>query len=137
MALSAAEYKTLIVLAVGDDTAGTLAANIDLLWESHDTVASIPLVASLTKRDAIDLMLGRARTQVSFRTSSGSSVSLSDLFDHLLKLRAAVEAEIAQAQASATGAAAIGTLTQTAPIMRDTTGQVDPNGRRTRGDPLR
>lgn len=137
MPLTEADYKALIILQVGDNTAGVLAANIDLLWTSHDDVSDPALVASLTKRDAIDLMLGQVRTNVDFRTSSGSAVSLSDLFDHLLKMRQAVELEIAAAQASLGGGGALAPLTTTAPIERDSAGGPDPNSRVYRGDPLR
>ncbi len=136
MPLTEAEYKSLILVAVGDDAAGTLAANIDLLWNSHDTVADLPLVAALTRRDAIDLILGRVRQQVDFRTSSGSEVNLSDLFDHLLKMRAAVDEQISLAQATLGGGGALDGLTTTAPII-PATGEIDPNARVYRGDPLR
>lgn len=132
-----AEYKQLIILQVGDDAAGTLASNIDLLWSSHSDVANSALVALLTKRDAIDVMLAKVRTNVSFKALNGASVSASDMFDHLFQMRELVDAQIAQAQSGQDGAIAIGDLVQTAPIMPDSARGANPNARQYRGDPLR
>jgi len=137
MTLTEAELKSLILLQVGDDSAGTLAAAIDLLWSSHADVANIALVALLTKRDAIDVMLARVRNQVSFKALDGASVSASDMFDHLFKMRELTEAQIEAAQAGQDGSVAIGELTTTAPIGRDSPRGIDPNARGYRGDPLR
>lgn len=137
MPLTADQIKSLIITSVGDDAAGTLADNIDLLWEGHDDTANLSLRGLLTKLDAIDMMLGRVRQQVSFRTSSGSSVDLDQLFQHLRDIRSATAASITQVQSGIGGGIAIGVLTHTAPIMRDRAGQPDPNDRTIRGDPLR
>lgn len=137
MALTPDQYKALIILQVGDNAAGLLAAQIDLLWESHDTIADDGLRALYTKIGAIDLMLGEARKYASFKALDGSSVSASDLFKHLMEMREAVEAQIAQAAAGLGGGGALGELTTTAPIMPDDGRQSDPNARRYRGDPLR
>lgn len=136
MPLTEAQQKELIVLAVGDDTAGTLAATVDLLWLSHDDTADMGLRALLTKLDAIDLMLGRVRSSVDFRTSSGSAVSADQLTKHLREMRVETEAAITQAQAGLGGGLAIGTLTKTAPVT-PASGQPDPNARAHRGDPLK
>lgn len=133
-----AEYKQLILDELGDSTSGALAANIDLLWSRFESTSDLDVRYLLTKRAAIDLLLGQVRAQVSFRTSSGSSVDLDQLFQHLLALREQVGTEIGLSSSGGVGAgAAIGELTQTAPIMRDRAGQPDPNSRRIRGDPLR
>lgn len=136
MALTAEQIRGLILVEVGDDAAGTLAANLDLLWERHDGVADLTLRGLLTRRDAIALLLGRARQQVDVRTAAGSAVSLSQVFAHLTAMLAATESAIAQIQSGAGGGVAIGPLTATAPI-RPATGQVDPNRRGLRGDPLK
>jgi len=136
MPLTDDQLKALIVLQVGDDAAGTLAANIDLLWTAHDDVDDQALHGLLTKRDAIDTMLGRVRQQVSFKALDGASVNLSDLSKHLLAMRETLDGQIESAQAGVS-AGAIGLLTQTAPIMRDNASQADPNSRALRGDPLR
>lgn len=137
MSLTEQQHQDQIVLTVGDDAAGTLASNIALLWAARAPIANLDLRALRVTVDAIDIMLGRVRSQVDFRAPDGSSVSLSDLFDHLITMREAALTELAQAQAGAGGGVAIGTLTQTAPIMRDRAAQPDPNSRRLRGDPLR
>lgn len=135
MALTEQQQKDLIVLRVGDDTAGTLVSNIDLLWSARDTIADPAARALQVTIDAIDLLLGQVRKQVTFRGPDGSGVSLSDLFDHLTAMRAQYVTLLASAAPD--GGVSIGTLTQTSPILRDRAGQPDPNSRRLRGDPLR
>jgi hypothetical protein len=137
MALTEAELKSLIVLQVGDDAAGTLAASIDLLWSSHADTSAIGLVALLTKRDAIDVMLAKVRNQVSFKALNGASVSASDMFDHLWKMRELIDAQIEAAQSGADGAFAIGELITVAPLGADSARGANPNARQYRGDPLR
>lgn len=132
-----ADYKALIILQIGDDASGTLAANIDLLWDTHADIANPALVALLTKRDAINVMLARVRNQVNFQALDGARVAASDMFSHLLAMRKALEEQIAQAMAGQDGSVAIGQLTTTAPIERDMSNQPDPNNRIYRGDPLR
>lgn len=136
MALTAEQHQQRIVLQVGDDAAMTLASSIDLLWAAHDSVADLALRALLTKRDAIGVMLGRVRGQVTFRAPDGSAVNLSDLTTQLRAMLAETEALIETAQSGASGTAAIGDLTATAPIM-PASGEMDPNDRAYRGDPLR
>jgi len=135
MSLTEQQYQDLIVLRVGDDASGTLASTISLLWSARDTIADLNTRALQVTIDAIDLMLGQVRRQVTFRGPDGSSVNLSDLFDHLTQMRAQTVGQLASAAPD--GGVAIGTLTQTAPILRDRAGQADPNSRRLRGDPLR
>ena len=137
MALTEAQYKQQIILLVGDDSVGTLAGAIDLLWSSHADVSNIGLVSLLTKRDAIDVMLAKVRNMVSFKALDGASVSASDMFDHLFKMRQMTDAQIEQAQSGQDGSVAIGELTTTAPIGRDSARGIDPNARSLRGDPLR
>lgn len=135
MTLSDDQYKDLIVLQVGDNADGLLAANIDLLWEGNGDQADAATQALYTKRSAIDLMLGDVRQKVDFRDPAGISANLSDLFDHLMRMRADVVAQIALAASSGNGAGAVGTITKTAPVEPDI-GQLDPSARRYRGDPL-
>ena len=79
MPLSAAQYQNLIVLQVGDDAAGTLAANIGTLWLKNDDRTDDYARYLYSKRDAIDVMLGRVRAQVDFKALDGASVNLTDL----------------------------------------------------------
>lgn len=131
------QYRDLILDELGDTTSGALAANIDLLWERFDSVVDLDLHYLYAKRAAIDLLLGQVRAQVDFKTSSGSSVDLDQLFQHLLALRESLELELVASSAGGVGAgAAIGELTATAPIM-PASGQRDPNRRSLRGDPLK
>ncbi len=137
MPLTQEQYSTLIVLEVGDTATGAIATNIDLLWTRWDTIADLDLRALFVRRDAIDIAIADVRKQISFKALDGASVDLSDLLEHLLKMREAVEAEIGQAGASAGGGIVVGGLVTTAPIMPDNPFQNDPNDRQYRGDPLR
>ena len=137
MPLNQGNYTTLIILSVGDNAAGTLAANIDLLWAAHEDVTDLALRALFVKLDAIDLMLGDVRRQVDTSGLDGASVKLDQLSKHLLDMRTQTELAIGQAMAGAGGGIAVGALTRSAPIMRDSASQPDPNSRIYRGDPLK
>lgn len=94
MALTSAQYKTLILTELMDTSGGLLAANIDLLWSKNDIATTIANQYLLTKRDAIYLLLGAVRQQVNFQALDGASVDLSDLFKHLMALLSIVQAQI-------------------------------------------
>lgn len=134
MPLTPSQYQALIIVEVGDDAAGTLAANMTVLWTGNDTAASDYQHYLLTKRSAIDLLLGGARFQVDFTALDTSSVKLDQLWQHLMDMRELVEGQLAGLGNSA--GMALGEIIQTAPIMPDRPGQRDPNSRRLRGDPL-
>lgn len=135
--MTEAEWIALIIAALGGDTeGGLLAAELPAYWETvRADIADLNVRALFVKIDAIDLLLGQAARQVTFRTSSGSSVNLSDLFDHFLRLRGFFSAQLAAAAPG--GGVAIGTLTKTAPLMPPTSGEPDPNAQRYRGDTRR
>ncbi len=137
MPLTEEQYIALIIAAIGGDTeGGLLAAQLPTYWEEiRSNIDDLNARALFVKMDAIDLLLGQVARSVTFRTSSGSSVNLSDLFDHFRQLRADLLTQITSALPGAGGA--VGELTTTAPIMRDNAGQPDPNARVYRGDPLR
>lgn len=139
MTLSAAQYKSKIILEVGDNDAGLLAANIDMLWAAHDSIADDWLHFLSSKRDAISVMLADVRKQVDFTDPADISAKLDQLFKHLQSMYEDTVAALAQATdlaaAATNGAGAIGTITKTAPIQ-PAPGQADPSARRYRGDPL-
>lgn len=132
------EWISLIITSIGGDTADLLlATNLPIFWDVHESITSDAARAAAVKVDGIRLLIGQSWRQVSFKALDGASVSLSDMFDHLLKLLEVAQQELAQAMTSASGSGmAIGTLTKTAPVVVST-GQTDPNDRRYRGDPLR
>lgn len=130
------QWIELIITEIGGDTADALLANtLPTYWAIHSDAPSDASRALLVKIDGIRLLLGQAARQVDFRTSSGSSVSLSDLFDHFRLLLSLAESQVAAASSAAGGGIAVGQLTTTAPIMPER-GQLSPNARRYRGDPL-
>src|SRR3569832_2102064 len=91
MPLSEQAAIDLIIASLGGDTEdGLLAATLPTLWELRATITSVPQRILWTKIDAIDVLLGQAARSVTFRTSSGSSVNLSDLFAHFKELRAII-----------------------------------------------
>jgi len=131
------QYITLIIASIGGDTVdGLLATNLPIFWSLHSSSSDASRAIEV-KIDGIRLLLGQAWRKVSFKALDGASVSLSDMFDHLLKLLELAQAELATAQLGADGSVAIGELTTTAPIGRDSPRGIDPNSRALRGDPLR
>lgn len=135
------EWISLVIAQLGGDTADTLLATwLPVYWDAHSGAPSDAARAAMVKVDGINLLLGNAWRGVDFKALDGSSVSLSDMFEHLTELLGIAQAQAAAAIGGGTsatgGAVAIGSLTTTAPIMADT-GGIDPNARRYRGDPLR
>ena len=135
------EWLGLIIAQLGGDTTDTLLATwLPIYWGAHSGAPSDAARAAMVKVDGINLLLGNAWRGVDFRALDGSVVNLSDMFDHLTRLRDLAQADAAALIGSGTsetgGAVSIGSLTTTAPIMGDT-GGIDPNARRYRGDPLR
>lgn len=117
----------------------SLDKNLPLYWRKYqDRRGWGPRVRALyVKRDAVELLLGHMWQAVT-NTDSDVSESLSDMFEHLQKLKDSVLGEIALL-ASVRNAArgpAVGRMEATAPI--ETPGCLsDPNDRRFRGDPIR
>jgi hypothetical protein len=134
MALTAEQYQELVILQVGDDAAGTLAANIALLWARNDDRSDNVVRFLYTKRDAIDVMLAGVRKQVTFKALDGASVNLSDLMRNLQQMRDDVQGLIDEQALIANGAGAIGALTTTAPIPPPPFWP-DANDPRYKGDP--
>ncbi len=136
MPLNSSQYQALIVVEVGDNTAGDLATNIALLWAKHDTIDDDYTRYLFAKRSAIDFMLGGERYRADFAALDGAEVKADQLFQHLLQMRKLVDDLIGETGAAGGGGMALGELIQTAPILRSSTSQPDPNSRRIRGDPL-
>jgi hypothetical protein len=135
--MTEAEYIALAIASIGGDTEdGLLATNLPIFWSLHAS-SSDTLRAVEIKIDGIRMLLGQTWRKVSFKALDGASVSLSDMFDHLVKLLALYQDELTLAQMGASGSVAIGELTTQAPIGRDTPRGIDPNSRSVRGDPLR
>jgi hypothetical protein len=133
MALTDAQYKSLIILQCGDTANGTLATNIDLLWDKNDDRADLGTRFLYTKRDAIDVLMAAVRSKVSFKALDGASVNLSDLMKHLQMMRDDVERLIDE-QAQIANAPAIADIETTAPIMPPDFWP-DANDPRYKGDP--
>jgi hypothetical protein len=72
--LTDAQYKSLVVLQVGDSADGVLASNIDLLWLKNDDRADSYTRFLYTKRDAIDTIMASVRGKVSFKARVGQSL---------------------------------------------------------------
>lgn len=137
MALGETDYQNLIVLEVGDDADGTLAANIATLWAQYAGAASDTLHFLYAKQSAIDLMLGRVRQHVDIRALDGAEVKLDQLSVHLLRMRAGVDALIAAELAAVAGGPAAGPITATAPVAPPCIHMPDANDRAYRGDAYR
>ncbi len=133
MPLSAAQYQQLIVTEVGDDAAGSVAANVALLWAKHDDQASDYVRYLYAKRDAVQLLMGRVRQMVTFKALDGANVNASDMMVNLQTMLEAVRAEIDEQARLLNGAGALDTLTTTAPIGPPAVGRPDANDPQYRG----
>lgn len=137
MALTEAQYKALIVAEVGDDAAGTVAAQIDVLWDLYADQSDAARYLR-TKRHAITLLMGSVRTQVNTTGFDGSKIEWSDLLANLQAMLDAVDAEIAASAAAAGAGGVSGVLTRTAPIAAPAGwAGADANSRGLRGDAYR
>lgn len=130
------EYIAQIITSIGGDTTdGMLATNLPIYWAARDSVADLNARALLVKRDGIDLLLGNTWRKVDFKALDGASVSLSDMFDHLLKLRSVVQDQIDRLADQAAAGGAVGELLTTAPIGPPTVFGPDANSGAYRGSP--
>lgn len=149
MALTASDYKSLIVTEVGDTTDGLINLEIETLWELYAATTDLMLRYFQTKRKAIDLLMGKVREQISFSGNNAGNqvtVELSDKLDHLQTMWKNVSSEISDREQVLSDRVTagqqtlrqpvVGQLHQTAPVM-GRSGYPDPNDRRYRGDPLR
>ena len=136
MSLTAQDYQDLIVKQVGDTDDALVAEQIATLWALRETVATLSLRFLYVKRDAIDLLLGHEREEVDQSESRIFELKLSQKFDHLIAIRATVDADI-QRRERTRGGPVSGALTQTAPVMPCSPCTPDANDRRYAGDPYR
>lgn len=135
MALTEQQYIDLIVAEVGDDAASTLATTVPLYWGRHAGLADEARFLA-TKRDAIDVMLGRVRGQVRIVGVGGASIDAHQLTTHLQDMRALVQAQIESDTAASGAGGAVGALATPAPVPAPL-GAFDANDRAYRGDPYR
>ena len=130
--LTPEQWQALVVAELGG--LQIVQTNIATYWTLASTASSDATRYLLTKRAALDLVLGQAASQVSFKALDGAQVLLSDLFDHWLALRGLVQTEIDLANTLAQGGGNVGELTTTAPIMAPP-GRFDANAPAYRGSP--
>jgi len=99
MPLTAEAYQSLVVTEVGDVDA-FIAGQIDTLWAMYDGETNLYLTYLLTKRKAIDLLMGKVRDEVT-QGGNNASVDLSDKHDNLQVMWRNVDGEIRQARLDA------------------------------------
>jgi NADH pyrophosphatase NudC (nudix superfamily) len=138
MALTEEQYIQLIITSIGGDTtSAVLATNLPIFWSARDGVEDLNARALLVKIDGIDLLLGQNWKYVSFKALDGASVSASDIFDHLLKLRQLAQEQADRGADIANAGGAIGELLTTAPISPPCGYPFDANDGAYRGDAYR
>lgn len=102
LAPTAAEQDELLT-SIGDFQDGTLEAALPDIWTRY-----VPYGGRLqflyVKKDLIDLAMGEVRKRVNFQTPQDVSVEASQLLNNLLKMRQAVERDIAKLEAAGAGA---------------------------------
>ncbi len=94
MPLAAPELQTLVVTEVGD-VDGFIAGQIATLWALYDTQPDLYLRYLLTKRKALDLLMGKVREQVNRTGLNGVAAELSDKLGNLQVMWENVDGEIA------------------------------------------
>ena len=101
--MTEAEYIALAIASIGGDTEdGLLATNLPIFWSLHSSSSDARRAIEI-KIDGIRILLGQTWRKVSFKALDGASVSLSDMFDHLVKLLSLYQEELIQAQSGADG----------------------------------
>ena len=114
MSLSAEQFQALIVGEVGDvDT--VVASQITTLWTLYDGETDLYLRYLLTKRKAIDVLMGHVREQVNQQVEDASK-DFSDKLKHLQTMWGNVDAEIRQVRAEAAAAAQQATTSTRQPV---------------------
>lgn len=99
MALTANEYKLLIVREVNDED-NVVAAEIDAIWALYSDKASAYLQYLYAKRKALDFLMGHVRKRVTTILRGGDvQAADSDLMGHLDMLRKVVQGEIDEIEA--------------------------------------
>lgn len=115
MPVTAAQYKTLIPVKVGDT--GVVAANIDVLWAMHDDKTPLELQYNYALIEAIELLLGGKWSDVTW-SGDGRAVHSSHKFNNLIAMAARADKRICTLEAQrlqATGVV-VSNLTTRAPI---------------------
>ena len=125
------QYRALIVAELGN--LQIVKTNINTYWQLAADAATLNERYLRAKRAALDLVLGLAASQVSFKALDGASVSLSDMFDHWMALRELIQGQLDVGAAQAQGGGLVGEMTKTAPIMAPP-GAPNPNAQAYRGD---
>lgn len=134
-AYTAEEWQARIVAEFGNTNVAT---NITIYWATAaQGYTDLTQIYLATKIYIIDQALIGAIGKVDFRALNGASVSQSDMFDHLVRLRELWASQLAAAAAGAAGGAAVGLLQQTAPVMPPCQLGPDANDRAYRGDTYR
>lgn len=117
--VTSADMQTLVVLEVGDTTAGAIAANFALLWRMYlDKAQVFPRLHYLyVKRDAIRIALAAQRGDVDYALGGDISLKAHQAIDTLNTMLADTVAEItlveAKARAARSAGGAVGAITQT------------------------
>lgn len=146
MTLDPPQAQALIISQVGDQAtpeqpSGIVAANIAALWALHDEQPTAKLQFLYAKREAISLLMGSVRQQVTV-AGNDRQIALTDKLKNLKTMWDATDRELSQAealrarqlqQAAASRAPLRGTIRTTAPTTPPD-GHPDANAARFRGD---
>lgn len=137
MPLTLAQYKTLLPAEVGDPD-GTVAAELDNLFTKHDDQPTDYLIYLYAKRDALFLLMGGRREEVSYNETGILQESLSDKAKAISGMYDKAVAEIAteEGQRRSTQGAAVGAIATTAPTSPPD-GHFDANDPAFSGSPYR
>lgn len=137
------QYKQQVIREVGDNDAGLLQGQIELIWTLAGAKSQVPAIRFYhAKLTAIDMMLGDVRRDVDY-ADLALKESLTDLLNNLLKMKESTKADLAAAvatQGQTSGArrgGAAGVIARQAPSSPPWPGSIDANDPAYRGDAYR
>ncbi|MEA2573948.1 MAG: hypothetical protein QOH93_1246 [Chloroflexia bacterium] len=150
MPLDATTYKAKIIKEVGDDAAGSIAAEIDDYWTMSEIEVGLALprlkradlvlmhTYRYAKLKAIDLMLGKERGSIKLTSATGATFNEDQLTDNLEGMRTKLLDDIAKFEqliTSSRGGAPVGGPNKATAMIESSPGFPDANSGVYRGDP--
>lgn len=142
-------YKAKIITEVGDDAAGSIAAQIDIDWEMAGVEVGVALprlkradlvlmhTYRYAKLKAIDLMLGKVRRHVKMTSATGATINENELTDNLEGMRAKLLSDIEAFEKlmSTPARGPVGGPNKATAMIETPAGCPDPNSGVYRGEP--
>jgi hypothetical protein len=143
MSVPTSDQQDEILSTVGDFSDGFLAGKLAYVWAKYDILGG-RLQILYTKRDLLDMAMGRLRESIDFQTPTDVSMQASQLLNNILKMRNAIQQEIDKLENNPGGVVSdgssfssfVGELTTTgSSSLNGFSGEIDVNSIGFRGSP--